>query len=388
MVLDGPFPSDRGGGAEAQVGLLAAAMRKRRQRVTVVTPMAAGGPMTPVSRVNGVPVCRLRYPRIRRLGGPCLWLALAGLLFARRRRYDVCHVHVARSLAVVCSLVGPLLGKRVVIKVSGSWDLERGALAPDARLPGRIARLCLRRADAWQAISRRIASTLASRGMPPARIVAIPNAVDCGAIRATAGIASRSNRYGDGTRLVFVGRLVEEKDLPTLLEAFAEASAARPALRLAIVGSGPLADVLAAHADALAIADRVEFTGHVEDVRAMLAGADFGVLPSRFEGLSNALLECMAARLPMIASRISGNEDFVRDRENGWLFEPGDRAGLVAALLSATDTPDETRRAMGARARETVLRQAGIDAVLCRLRAVYEGRRDAVCTAADVERSH
>lgn len=384
MVLDGPYPSDRGGGAEAQVGLLSAAMRTRGQGVTVVTPMAGGGPMAPVSRVAGVPVCRLRYPRIRWLGGPCLWLVLAMFLHARRRHYDVWHVHVARSLATVCALLGPLLGKRVVIKVSGSWDLEQGALAADPSLSGRIVRRCLRRADAWQAISRRIAATLARRGMPGERIAEIPNAVDSDAT----GAGPRHVRDDDRIRLVFVGRLVEEKDLPTLLRAFSDAVATAPRLQLTIVGSGPLEDALIALADELALGARVSFTGHLDEVRPVLANGDIGVLPSRFEGLSNSLLECMAARLPMIASRISGNEDFVRHGENGWLFEPGDRAGLTAVLRAAAATDAATRAAMGASARETVIRQAGVDAVLRRLRSVYEGRQADAPVPGAIERSH
>ena len=367
MVLEGPYPSARGGGAEAQVRTLSGAMRSRGQRVTIVVPLTPDGPQAAVSRVDGVPVCRLRYPRVRLVGGPVLWLALGRFLVRRRRHHDVWHIHVARSWAVVCALLARRLGKRMVIKVSGSWDLEHGALAPDAGPWHRLSQRYLLRADGWQAISQRIAQTLLARGIPAARIAAIPNAVD------TARFGHIAKPSGDAARFVFLGRLVEEKGLPTLLQAFADASALHRDARLTIVGTGELHASLTAMAAALGVADTVVFAGHRDDIEAVMADANIGVLPSRIEGLSNALLECMASGLPMVASRISGNEDFVHRGENGWLFEPGDRAGLAACLSAAAALTPLQRRAMGECARATVTRLAGLDTVLDRLAVLYSG---------------
>lgn len=367
MVLEGPYPTPRGGGAEAQVRTLAGAMRARRRRVTIVAPLNPDGPQAKVSRVDGVPVCRLRYPRLRLLGGPALWLLLAAFLFRRRRHYDVWHVHVARSWAVVCAMLARALGKRVVIKVSGSWDLERGALAPNASPFARLPHHCLMRAHGWQAISQRIATALHARGIPASRIAAIPNAVDTGRFRKVLHPSCVDARF------IFIGRLVEEKGLPTLLEAFADITATYPKARLTIVGTGPLLDTLKSMASALHVDDAVMFAGHREDIEALLSSANIGVLPSRFEGLSNALLECMASGLPMVASRISGNEDFVQAGANGWLFEPGDRAGLARCLAAAAALPPLQRRGMGESARATVARKASVDKVLASLAALYAG---------------
>ncbi len=381
MVLEGPYPTARGGGAEAQVRTLTSAMRKRGQRVTIVAPLNPDGPQMAVSRVDGVPVCRLRYPRVRLLGGPALWLALTGFLIGRRRHYEVWHVHVARSWAVVCALLGRVLAKRVVIKVSGSWDLERGALAPNAGVLANLPYRCLMRADGWQAISQRIATTLRARGLPPARIAAIPNAVD------TQRFNKISRPLCNAARFVFIGRLVEEKGLFTLLEAFADLTAVQRDARLMVVGTGPLQEALKFRASTLDIEAAVTFAGHRDDIETVLSQANVGVLPSRFEGLSNALLECMAAGLPMVASRISGNEDFVRHGENGWLFEPGDRAGLAQCLVAAAALPPEQRRAMGDCARVTVARTAGVDTVLDSLAALYSGDAGALAAVTATPRS-
>jgi glycosyltransferase involved in cell wall biosynthesis len=367
MVLEGPYPPARGGGAEAQVRTLGRALRAHGVAVTVVAPLTAHAPQAPVSRVDGVPVCRLRYPRMRWIGGPALWLALARFLVVRRHRYDVWHVHVARQWGVVCALLGPWLGKRVLIKVSGSWDLARGPLAPQAGPGARLAARCLRRADHWQAISQRIAATLRALGIPASRIAAIPNAVD------TARFGRVPRNTGSAPRFLFVGRLVWEKGLPTLLAAVADIASEFPDAQLTIAGTGRLRASLEADVDAVGLRDRIHFTGHRDDIEALLAEATIGVLPSTIEGLSNTLLEGMAAGLPMVASRISGNEDFVRHGDNGWLFEAGDRVALAACLRAAAALPVPQRLAMGDRARARVARQAGTDEVLARLLAVYAG---------------
>lgn len=368
MVLESVYPATRGGGAEAQVRTMAIGLRARRQRVTVLVPMLAHGPQQRISRVDGVPVCRLRYPRIRLIGGPLLWLTLCGFLFSRRNRYDVWHVHIAHHLGAVCALMGRWLHKRVLIKVSGWWELEKGTLASKAWPWTRAAYHGLLRADVWLAISQRIAHDLVRKGVPPARIELLPNAVN------TARFSGLRRTVEDtAPRFVFIGRLVKEKGLDNLIEAFAQVVPRHPTASLLLVGAGELLESLRAKAALLGIADHITFAGHRDDIEACLADANIGVLPSRIEGLSNTLLESMAAGLPMVASRISGNEDFVQPGHNGWLFEPDDRAALVTCLDQAAACTPSHRTAMGECARSTIEQQAGLDRVLNRLMALYGG---------------
>ena len=105
MVLEALYPATNGGGAESQVGTLARGLRARGHRVTIVTPMFLGG-MPRVSRLEGSALVRLRYPRIRLLGGPWLWLAMLRFLLVRRHRYDVWHVHIAHYMGAVTALAG------------------------------------------------------------------------------------------------------------------------------------------------------------------------------------------------------------------------------------------------------------------------------------------
>lgn len=367
MVLESNFPSAVGGGAEAQVGTLAKGLRARGHRVTILTPLLLTGPQQRVCRVDGSAVCRLAYPRLRWLGGLVLWVRLAFFLLRRRRRYDAWHVHIAHHLGAICALLGARLGPPVLVKVSGWWELEQGVLAPKASPVARLAYRCLLRADHWQAISQRIAAALADKGVPAERLLAIPNAVDT---RRFDHIVPTGSPY---LRFLFLGRLVPEKDLETLLDAFAKLLDRHPEARLRIVGAGPLSATLRQRASGMGLSRQVAFDGHRGDIEAVLAQADFAVLPSRIEGLSNTLLECMAAGLPIIASRVSGSEDLVRDGENGWLFAPGDCSALAACLSEAARLPVLQRLAMGAFARSSVQRYADLDAVLDRLLANYRG---------------
>lgn len=367
MLLDCAYPPPLGGGTQMQVRTLARALRARGHRVTVLA-IARDAFEKRAARVDGVPVCRLRAPSVYLLGGLIIQLRLIAFLLSRRNRYDAWHAHFPHTLAAVASLLGRRIGKaNVVVKVASAVELDHGTLARHPSLRGRATYLGLRQADAWQAISHRIAHGLEARGIVRNRIAAIPNAVDTARFRAIRRVPAGHPRF------LFIGRLVPVKNLESLLHAFSALLVVHPDARLVIAGGGPLETSLKQCASDLGMSTSVAFTGHRDDIETLLAHADFGVLPSHFEGLSNTLLEFMASGLPMIASRVSGNEDLVCPGENGWLFDPADRERLTACLIEAAAMPAERRHAMGCNARDTVERHAGVESVLARLLALYRG---------------
>lgn len=368
MLLDGAYPPPQGGGTEIQVRTLARELRRRGHHVTVLTPAAKVGPQQHLGRVDAVPVCRLQYPRIRVIGGLWLMARMALFLWSRRDRYDAWHVHSPRRLGATAVLLGSRLKRpRVVVKVASAIELEQGNLASNPTPQARLAFACLRHADAWQAISQRIAHALTARGIPVERISAIPNAVDL------ARFHPGPRLHTGHPRFVFVGRLIPVKNLFLLFAAFASVTREHPGAQLQIVGSGPLESALKRHAEQLGIAASVEFSGHRHDIEALLRDADFGVLPSSVEGLSNSLLECMASGLPMIASRVSGSEDLIRPGVNGWLFEPDDVQGLLTCLREAVALSPQRRRQMGEAARVMVERHAGAEQVVGGILSLYYG---------------
>ncbi|MBI3303547.1 MAG: glycosyltransferase family 4 protein, partial [Deltaproteobacteria bacterium] len=160
----------------------------------------------------------------------------------------------------------------------------------------------------------------------------------------------------------FVGRLVEEKGLPVLLEAWAIVVRRVPGAILNIVGEGPLEEALKALVQRLGIMSSVRFHGHQETVIPFLQAAALFVLPSYVEGLSNTLLEAMAMELPVVATRISGSEDVVDDGVTGLLVPPGDVPALAQALGALLKDTGHTG-AMGRQARKRVIQLCSLEQV-------------------------
>jgi glycosyltransferase involved in cell wall biosynthesis len=161
--------------------------------------------------------------------------------------------------------------------------------------------------------------------------------------------------------VVCVASLSAKKGHAHLLEALPHLAARRPGIVLELVGDGPERDRIVARARELGVADRVRLLGAMSstDVRAKLAEARAFALPSvrlpsgRMEGIPVALMEAMAAGVPVVATRLSGIPELVRDGDTGLLVEPGDTSGLVAALTSLLEN-DALAAELAVRARRLV----------------------------------
>jgi glycosyltransferase involved in cell wall biosynthesis len=136
----------------------------------------------------------------------------------------------------------------------------------------------------------------------------------------------------NGILVLFVGRLVEIKDVPTLLRAVARLHHQVPVLRVALAGDGPMREALTQQVAELALQSVVHFLGQREDVAELICAADIMVLPSLREGLSNVILEGMMGAKPVVASRAGGNVELIEHNRTGLLFDIGDDAGLACAL--------------------------------------------------------
>ena len=186
-------------------------------------------------------------------------------------------------------------------------------------------------------------------------------AADAAAVRAGLGIGA------DAPLVLFVGRLVEQKDVATLIRAMQRL--APPAPHLAIAGDGPLRSGLEALAAAVPSVP-VHFLGQRDDTAALMAAADMVVLPSLAEGLSNVVLESMMTGRPVIASRIGGNVELVEHERTGLLFDAGDDAALADAIARLSrDVP--LRDALGKAARDKALAEFSIQAMVAAFSDLY-----------------
>lgn len=172
--------------------------------------------------------------------------------------------------------------------------------------------------------------------------------------------------------LIFVGRLAAVKGVPMLLEAMQGLIADHPDLRLTLVGDGPEREGLEARARGLR--GHVDFAGYQsqDEVAALLREATALVLPSFAEGLPVVLMEALAARVPVVTTRIAGVAELVEDELSGLLVPPGDAVALRAALGRVLGDP-EMRRRMGEAGRARVLEEFASDREAAWLAQLFEG---------------
>lgn len=172
--------------------------------------------------------------------------------------------------------------------------------------------------------------------IPKGRIEVLPNGVDMGAYAAhdREEVRRGLSVAEDDTVIVCVANLHPNKGHRDLLEAFRALSPEHQGLRLILVGDGTERTHLEDQAARLGIADKVRFLGKRDDVPELLAASDIFVLPTFFEGLSNALLEAMASGLPCVATDIPENRQLITDGLNGILFPPRNPSALARQVSS------------------------------------------------------
>jgi glycosyltransferase involved in cell wall biosynthesis len=342
------------GGAERATALLLAGLQGRGHRVLMLCNAEL---VARRAEELGVPT------RIVALGGDAAVphaLRLAAVL--REPRPDAFIIGTFRKL-LLASLAGRLARvPRVVARVGLETDTPRSAKYRFA-LP--------RWVDAVVVNATRIRPAFdALPGLGPGRVSVIHNGVDAplrqqvaGAVRAELGIAPDAPVVGA------VARLAPQKRLDRLLRAVA----ALPAdVHCIVAGDGEERAPLAALADELGIAGRVHFLGHRDDTGDVLAALDVYVVSSDREGLSNAMLEALAAGVPVVSTPVSGADDALEPLADG--TAPGVVIGFSVDALAATlrhllaDAELRARMAVAARARAA--ERFSVDAMLDRWEAV------------------
>jgi glycosyltransferase involved in cell wall biosynthesis len=365
------------GGYERAAERLAAGLAARGHRVWVVTEQR--DPTWPRREVeDGVVVRRLPCayrPGLHRLTALA---SLAGFLATQGHAFDVWHVHQHGDSAALARLLGWLLRRPVVLKVTSTGELGLAATLARGRLAGVMAALH-RRLDAVVALTRESRDEAEQVGVPPERIHLIANALDLAAFRPVSPVEREAVRQdlglGEGPCVAFVGRLVGDKNVPALLTAWREALKSLAAgWRLVLVGDGPLRATLAAAAADMVAAGRVVMAGHRHDVEAWLTASDVYVTTSDREGLSNTMLEAMACGLPVVATRVSGVTEFVAETGAGLAVAVGDAEAIARALVTLCGDAAQ-REALGRRARHAVETRCSVDAVAQAHEALYRQLR-------------
>ena len=363
------------GGAERQAERLALALVATGCRVTILTPRIDPDSPT-VEVVEGVRIERFplvdlarRWPisGIALLNIPAILWQINRAVRQRLDGQDVLHCHLASLQVAGAAWAGRRRGVPVLCKAamadhrSDLGEIEKAGLSG-----GFVASLLRRLIPLWIATTEAVATALHRAGIPTERIRRIPNGVEL----PVATDAAR--RQGPVRRFLYLGRLSTNthRDVPTLIRAFDRLADEIPDAELALVGNGDLFQETAALVARSRNAERIRMPG-LQPPEPWLAWADGFVLPSRREGLSNALLEAMAQGLACIANDIPPNREVLADGAAGDLVPVGDENHLYQSLRRmATDADHFTamRRAALARVRA----HYGITAVAAQYRDLYE----------------
>jgi glycosyltransferase involved in cell wall biosynthesis len=330
----------RRAGAERVAVTLAAGLDPERFETAVVTLYpASDGDFEPLLRERSIPLWRLGK---RRGLDPRMWPRLAAIF--RSFRPDIIHTHSFVLNYAFPAWVRTRQG-RIVHTVHNLAEKENGAI-------GRVMHRAAFRFGALPvAISERVAASFERfYGFAPGATV--PNGVDCASFQRPGRREAWRSENGfapEDLLIVSVARLEPQKNPLRLIEAFAEASASAPA-HLLMAGEGSLLDACRSAAARAGIAGRVRFLGPRQDIPELLAACDLFALASDWEGAPVALIEAMAAGLPVVATAVGGVPDLVADEAGGVLVPPGDTAALALALAALARDPVR-RRQMGEAAR-------------------------------------
>ena len=308
---------------------------------------------------DGCPVLRLDVGSL--CGPAALRDAFRLARFLRRERIDVLQVYF-RDSTFFGVLVGRLAGVPCLVRTRNNLGYSLTAL------DRRLGRLCNRLTDytiANCAACRDAA--LADEGPPRKAMVVLENGVDLARFAGVTTIKAlpRSPRVG------VTANLRPVKGLDVFVRAAAEVARSHPRAVFRVGGEGELRPALEGLARDLGLGERFELAGAVADVPAFLAGLEVCVLCSRSEGMSNAVLEYMAAGRPVVATAVGATPELIEDGRHGLLVPPEDAAALAAAVRRLLDDPGLAVRLAGAarrRARECYSRERMVE----RFMAFYE----------------
>lgn len=283
----------------------------------------------------------------------------AGMAFRLRRlilseKPDLVHVHSRRG--------ADLWGGLAALATGTPSVLSRRVDNPESRL---VAAAKYPLYDRVVTISEGIRQVLLGVGVGAERLSCVRSAIapqpylrdyDKAAYRATIGLPAETPLIG------MVAQLIGRKGHRYMLAAMRDIVARHPAAQLLIFGRGPLQEELAQAIGELGLSANVRMMGFVDNLAEILGCLDIVAHPADMEGLGVSLLQASTARVPIVASRTGGIPEAVRHGDNGLLIEPGDVAGLAAAVNLLLDDA-ALRQRMGEAGRALMLREFSVDAM-------------------------
>lgn len=284
-------------------------------------------------------------------------------LWFRRNKFDIIHAHMMEWPAIVSVKLGKRLKKAVVVKdstMNGIFSIMRYPNGKNKQREIIDNAYCV-------AMTKMIHRNLALAGVPENRITDIPNGIEI--------IEQPVKQQTWRNNVFFVGNLTQQpaKGIDILLYAWKEVLKLFPGATLDLAGGG---DVSAYEKFAREHnIENVFFLGKQSNIKARMLNADIFVLPSRREGMSNALMEAMLCALPVVATDVSGSQDLVEHETSGLLVPVGDIAALSLAIIKMFSDPQRAAE-MGKRGYESIKAKCDITTVALQYKNLYTKMAD------------
>ncbi|MDD5678641.1 MAG: glycosyltransferase family 4 protein [Kiritimatiellae bacterium] len=352
------------GGGERHAHLLCRELSRRGNTVLVLTRRRTRG-QPRCEAPDGFTVIRVGSAEFPRLGkylmlAPALWR-----LWRLRRQYDLIYVCGLRVLGLAGVLAQILVGKPCVLRAESRGELSGEFIwkSPEGQIKPRLRALflpliairnrLLMRATCFLSISTPIREEFLAAGVPPVRIAEIPNGFDVATFSpgAPENRPALRQRLGlpEGVLYAYSGKLNRGKGLERLLRVWERFAANHPDVHLILIGSGggqhlSCEQALRAFVREHNLESSVTFTGYVDGVQDYLHATDIFVFPSESEAQGLSVLEALACKVPVIASRIPGIMDMVTDGVNGRLVEVRDEDAWLNAFADFIEKPEYFRR--------------------------------------------
>lgn len=267
-------------------------------------------------------------------------------LIQHRKKYDVIHCQQMYAPAMVAALVSFIVKKPILVRVTAAGEL--GEVKHVQQMPFAKLRLkLLRRVSKWVVLTKQMKDELETLNIAPEKIQIIYNAT---MIPQEAGFNEQTKlsfRASLGLNYekvaVFVGRLSEEKGLDVLIKAWEIVCKKHPQAHLLLLGDGGAYRNIEKETKDLVfrlnLEESVHFLGHINNAKDYLLASDIFVLPSRTEGMSNSLVEAMAAGTAIVATDIVANQEICMNEVNSLLVEPNKYDLLADAIIKIFDSP-------------------------------------------------
>ena len=353
------FPPFVMGGAENQVARLVKAWLDMGHTVEVA------GYGIPNQKVNvGKHAVRLHHLRVFKAAGRpgrglTYFLSLLFFAFLQRKKFDVIYARGLGEAAIAVCIAKMLKLCNLPFVACPINARGRGDMNFMTSLPGgqHLIKLINRHCNGVNIIARAIKDDLEETGIAVASLAQTPNGIPILPL-------DRADREPGPRRLLFTGRLSAQKGLDLLISALCEMRQEGFEFECDIIGDGPLKTELQEQIDEASRADCIRLRGPVDgtNIRRLLLQADVFVMPSRYEGMSNSVLEAMEAGLPVLVTQCGGIDHYIA-AANGWTCPPNEQHALADSLRRMLLTPYVILQSMGKANREIVEQQFAIEKV-------------------------